>query len=473
MSLWLALAIMTSFAVALVAAPLVRRARGMAPRRDYDLRVYRAQLEELAREQERGLLGEREAEAARIEVERRMLAAAATDRQRRPDAAAGATPWPVVIALVVALPALAGGLYWRLGSPGQPDAPFAERVEERRQLAATEGRRQEALPSVATMIARLEERLEADPDDLGSWLRLGRAHALAGQFERSAETYRQALARHEGAAALHSGLGEALVMGEGGVVSSEARAAFERAIELDPGDARARFYAGLAMLQRGERQQALDAWAALIADAPGDAPWLPDLRLQAATLAEELGLDPDEVLPAPRAATAAEPRDGPGAEQMRAAEDLPAAEREEMVRGMVAGLAARLERQPEDLEGWRMLGRSWGVLGEPEKAADAYAEVARRAPDALEAQVDYAGALLALDAVDAPPSPELVAQLQKVLTLDQDNPEALFHLGRAAAARGDSTGAVRHWQRLLAQLPASSPERAALENLLERLESDG
>jgi cytochrome c-type biogenesis protein CcmH len=227
------------------------------------------------------------------------------------------------------------------------------------------------------------------------------------------------------------------------------------------------------MLQRGERQQALDAWAALIVDAPGDAPWLPDLRLQAATLAEELGLDPDEVLPAPRAAPAAEPRDGPSAEQMRAAEDLPAAEREEMVRGMVAGLAARLERQPEDLEGWRMLGRSWGVLGEPEKAADAYAEVARRAPDALEAQVDYAGALLALDAVDAPPSPELVAQLQKVLALDQDNPEALFHLGRAAASRGDSTGAVRHWQRLLAQLPASSPERAALENLLERLESDG
>ena len=198
-------------------------------------------------------------------------------------------------------------------------------------------------------------------------------------------------------------------------MSPEAGAAFERAIALDPGDARARFYSGLAMLQRGEQQGALEAWAALIADAPGDAPWLPDLRRQAAALAEELGLDPAEALPAPRAATAAGPADGPTAEQMRAAEDMPAEEREEMIRGMVAGLAARLERQPDDLEAWRMLARSWGVLGEAEKSADAYAEVARRAPDDLGAQIDYVGALLALDAVEAPPSPELVAQLKKVL----------------------------------------------------------
>ncbi|MGH6898949.1 MAG: tetratricopeptide repeat protein, partial [Geminicoccaceae bacterium] len=197
----------------------------------------------------------------------------------------------------------------------------------------------------------------------------------------------------------------------------------------------------------------------------------PELRRQAVALAAELGLDPDEIVPAPRAATADEA--GPTAEQRRAAEDMPAAEREEMIRGMVQGLAARLERQPDDLEGWRMLARSWGVLGELEKAADAYAEVARRAPDDLGAQIDYAGALLALDAADAPPSPELVTQLQKVLALDQNNAEALFHLGRAAAAQGDSSRAVRHWQRLLAQLPANSPERATLERLLQSLESEG
>jgi cytochrome c-type biogenesis protein CcmH len=470
MSLWLALAIMTLIAVALVIAPLLRRAGRTAPRRDYDLRVYRAQLDELAREQERGLLGAREADAARLEIERRMLAADAAGRQQHSGAAARGRSWPVLALLLIALPALAGGLYWRLGSPGQRSAPFAERAEERRQLAADEARRQETLSSVATMIARLEEQVQVKPEDPESWLRLGRAHALAGQFERAAETYRQGIARHADVAALHSGLGEALVMAARGIVSPEAGAAFERAIALDPGDARARFYSGLAMVQRGEQRDALEAWAALIADAPGDVPWLPDLRRQAAALAEELGLDPNEVLPAPPTASAAV---GPSAEQMRAAENLPAAEREEMIRGMVRGLAARLERQPDDLEAWRRLARSWSVLGEAEKSADAYAEVARRAPGDLGAQIDYAGALLALDAIDAPPSPELVAQLKKVLALDQNNPEALFHLGRAAVAEGDPTSAARHWRHLLAQMPPDSPERAALERLLQSLRSEG
>ena len=178
----------------------------MAPRRDYDLRVYRAQLDELAREQERGLLGEREAAAARLEVERRMLAADAAERQQRRRTATRGIPWPIAIALLIALPALAGGLYWQLGSPGRPAGPFAERAEERRQLAAAEARRQEALPSVATMIARLEEQLEANPADPQSWLRLGRAYALNRQFERAAETYREGTLRHEDVAALYDAI---------------------------------------------------------------------------------------------------------------------------------------------------------------------------------------------------------------------------------------------------------------------------
>ena len=474
LGLWLALGAMTLIAVALVAAPLMRRGRAAA-RRDYDLRVYRAQLAELAREQERGLIEEREAAAARLEIERRMLAAAAV-RQAGGHGAARPMAWPAMIALLVALPVLAGGLYWRLGSPGQPAAPFAERAEERQQLAAAEARRQEALPSVEALIARLQERLASNPDDLEGWLRLGRAYALTRQFEQSADTYRRAIQRHENVAELHAGLGEALVMADAGTVGPEARAAFERALELDPANPGARFYSALAMLQRGDRQAALDAWIALIADTPADAPWLADLRSQAAALADDLGLDPERVLPDASAAAGAAPAPeapDPTAQQMRAARDLPAEDRETMIRGMVEGLAARLEAQPDDLEGWRRLARSWGVLGEAEKSADAYAEVARLAPDDVGAQVDYAGALLALGSPEAPPSPELVAQLEKVLALDGDNPQALFHLGRAAAVQGDASGAAEYWQRLLPQLPANSPERATLQRLIEDLETKG
>ena len=552
MGLWLALGSMTLIAVGLVVAPLVRRVGPAAGRRDYDLRVYRAQLAELGRERERGVLGEPEAEAARLELERRMLAADAADRQTRQAPSTRGRSWVSAAVLLIGLPTLAGGLYWQLGSPNQSAAPFAGRAAERAQLAAAQDRQQEG-PQVEALIAQLEARLNSAPDDLETSVRLGQAYALAGQFERAAATYRAAVARHPDVAALHSALGEALVMASGGMVGDEARAAFERALEGDPGDVGARFYAGLAKLQRGDRQAALDAWVGLIEDTPADAPWLPDLREQAAALATDLGLDPARALPpgSPAGATAADapdaraaaarleaqlaanPKDyegwislaqawaqlgdparardalargaqafpgapfvqqqlqaaaaelgiepersaaaprGPTADQMTAAESMSPEQRQEMVRSMVDGLAARLEQQPDDIEGWRMLGRSWAVLGDPAKSAEAYAQVARRLPDDVRAQADYATALLAEQSLDQPPSAEVVAQLQQVLKLDGDNPIALFHLGRAAAANGDASTATRHWQRLLAHLPPDAPVRPQLERLIENLNADG
>jgi cytochrome c-type biogenesis protein CcmH len=373
------------------------------------------------------------------------------------------------------LPALAGALYAHLGSPQQPGAPFASRADERAQVAA---RKQETLPSVESMIARLEAQLAGAPGNLETSLRLGRAYALAGRYERSAETYREAIPRHPDVAELHSALGEALVMASEGIVGPEARAAFDRALALDAADARARFYGGLAMLQRGERQGALDTWIGLIEEAPADAPWLPDLRQRTAALAEDLGLDPERALPASRPVGTAEADgartpNGPTAEQMRELEAMPQEERQAMIRGMVDGLAARLEQQPDDVEGWRMLGRSFAALGEAARSAEAYRQVASRLPDDVTAQAEYAEALLAREDMDQPPSPETVAQLQEVLALDADSALALFHLGRAAAARGDAAAAVRHWRRLLTQMPADAPARSELERLLEDLQAGG
>jgi cytochrome c-type biogenesis protein CcmH len=137
---------------------------------------------------------------------------------------------------------------------------------------------------------------------------------------------------------------------------------------------------------------------------------------------------------------------------------------------MVAGLAARLEEQPGDIEGWRMLARSYQVLGEPQQAADAYRQVAQALPDDLDAQLDYADALLA--ATPNGPSPAAVQQLHRVIALDPHNPAALFHLGEAAARAGDTAAARTHWQLLLAQVPADAPERAQIQRLLDQLPAE-
>ena len=140
MSLWPILAVMTALVLALVLLPLLRRPGAVAARREHDLSVYRAQLRELEREAERGLLGPEEARAARLEVERRILAADVEDRS----AAGAGGRGPSALADRAGPAGRAAGasaaLYDRLGRPDLPATPFAERAD-RAGAVADGGRR--------------------------------------------------------------------------------------------------------------------------------------------------------------------------------------------------------------------------------------------------------------------------------------------------------------------------------------------
>lgn len=469
MSLWLLFGAMTVVALALLLWPLLRRPPEPLARRDYDLSVYRAQLQELERDRSRGLLGEAEAEAARVEVQRRMLAADAERGRAAPPAPRARAGRAMAALLIATFPILCGILYLQLGSPGVPGQPFAGRTEERQHLADQGGR-----PSVEAMILRLEERVNASPEDFEGWLRLGNAYGMVERFEQAADAYRRAIALQPDVAPLHAALAEALALAAGGIVTERAHTEIERALEIDPKEPRARFYQGLELAQRGEQHQALDVWVRLAEDTPSDAPWLPALREQATALARDLGLDPAHVLPEPKppamAAEETAPLD-PDADETRTLADLPPEEQQAAIREMVEGLAARLERQPDDVQGWRMLARSYGVLGEPEKAAEAYERVARLAREDLAAQREYAEALLALQSAGEPLAPELVEQMRRVEALDRENPLVLFFLGRAAQERGDAEAARDYWQQLLAMLPEDAPERAPVEDLLRQLDA--
>ncbi len=554
MSLWLILTTLTALVLALVLRPLLRRPGVVAARREHDLSVYRAQLQELERDRERGLLGADEARAARLEVERRMLAVDAGERTADvPSGTVGRRRLATALVLLLALPALSIAIYGRLGRPGLPALPFAGRTD-RAQAAGAEP----SLPSVEKLVKELEQQVRTAPDDLDGWSRLARAYQLINQPTKAVEAYQHALALDDGSAELQAGFAEASIEAAGGIVTEAAGKALDRALELEPGNPRARFYRGLALVQRGERQQALDLWAGLIKDTPADAPYLPVLRERITALAQDLGRNPADVIPAPAppaTAAAAEPAQplptdpdalraeaqrldaalrqqpkdwqgwirlarvrvalgqtaeaeaaldrgtkvyagapfvqqqllaaaaelgigtsgvtagarGPSAEKMQAARNLSPEQRTQMIRSMVEGLAARLADQPDDVEGWRMLARSYRVLGDAAKAAEAAKQVATRLPKDPTAQLDYAEALLALERDDAPLSAAAIDQLQRVAELDADNPEVLYFLGRAAVEQGEPERARTYWQRLLAQMPADAPQRAQLQKLIDQL----
>lgn len=360
MVLWLFFALMTAAAIFAVLWPLSRSARRTE---GSDLEVYRDQLDEVARDRATGLIGEAEAEAARLEVSRRLLAAAESAEAARPAGSASSLWWRRGVAglALIALPVLAAGFYMKLGSPQLPGEPlaFRERSPHENQ-------------SLASLVSQAEAHIERNPNDGRGWEVLAPVYLRMGRFDDAVKARRNALALNGETAERQADLGEALVMAENGIVTADARQAFERAVALDGQQFKARFFIGMAQEQDGRKDEAAKTWQALIAEAPSDAPWVASVRQALAALGAPPTNTPapqTQDAQAPTAGTSQTP--GPSTEDVAAASKMTEAERGDMIKGMVSRLASRLAQDGSDVDGWLRLMRAYMVLGETDKATAA------------------------------------------------------------------------------------------------------
>ncbi len=147
-----------------------------------------------------------------------------------------------------------------------------------------------------------------------------------------------------------------------GMVSEEARLLLTEILAAKPGDPKSRFYLAIALGQQGDLAAAENAWRALIADAPADAPWRLAVAAQLNSVLEKAGKPPEEIASAGR---------GPSQEDVAAASEMSAEDRQAMIEGMVAGLAEKLKANPADKDGWLRLIRAYGVMGDDAKALEA------------------------------------------------------------------------------------------------------
>lgn len=338
---WIVVAILTAAVAIVLMYPLMRKTEVSQTRRDGEVAVYRDQLAELDRERAAGLIGETEAEYARAEIGRRLLAAAdagqGTENSTRPlrhNLAA--------TLITVLLPALGLCLYIWNGSPEVPDMPLEARLEKPGN-------------DMNLLIARAERHLAQNPDDGAGWDILAPIYFKTMRLGDAELAYRNALRLLGSSPERLTGLGETLVAGNDGIVIEAARDAFAEAERLKSGNPRARFYLALSLEQAGKAEEARAAFAALAADAPAGAPWLPLVR-------EHLARTGGEAAPA---------APGPTAGDVAAANDMTPADRQAMIEGMVASLDAKLKDNPADLEGWMRLMRAYSVLKNEAKAGEA------------------------------------------------------------------------------------------------------
>ena len=351
MTLWIVFAVMTATAVLAVLWPLGRKPgdRGAGS----DRLVYQDQLKEIDRDRAVGLIGDVEAESARIEISRRLLAAVDAESAIAERSSSNARRRRAAGSAILIVPLVALALYLKLGSPDIPGQSAFARANE-----SGEDR------SIASLISQVENHLARNPNNGVGWEVIAPVYLRLGRFTEAVMARKKAIALNGDSPARESDLGEALVAAADGVVTDEAKLSFQRAVAGDAHNAKARYFIGLADEQDGNRDDAAKEWRALLDDAPADGPWKDLVR---AALA--------------RVTSGASASSGPSATDIAAAENMPEAERSEMIRGMVQRLADRLHANGKDVDGWMRLVRAYAILGDRDKAKDAAADARRALSD--------------------------------------------------------------------------------------------
>ncbi|WP_375780007.1 c-type cytochrome biogenesis protein CcmI [Bradyrhizobium sp. ma5] len=342
MTLWFVFALMTVAAIFAVLWPLSRR--GRADSGGSEVVVYRDQLAEIDRDMASGIIGAAEADAARIEISRRLLAAADQSGRDAPVTGSITLRRAAAVVALVGLPVIASSFYLALGSPRLGDFPLAERSHVA-----------DANQPLTNLVAQVEAHLEKNPTDGRGWTVLAPVLSRLGRYDDAVRAYRNAITYAGDNADRRADLGEALMGSAGGVVTADAKAEFERSVALNGDDAKANYFLGLAAEQDGRKADAAALWQKMLAKAPSDAPWRP--LVQAALV--RVGGVSAPALP-----------DG----AVAAAKDMSEADRGTMIKGMVDRLATRLKTNGDDVEGWLRLVRAYLVMGERDKAISALAD---------------------------------------------------------------------------------------------------
>lgn len=380
MLLFAILSVLTAGAVGALLWFYARTPAHGAAAAEADVAVYADQLQQIEADRERGLLNPAEAEAARAEVARRLLSRAEAQRDTT-EALRGKTSARIVGASGVAVPVLALMLYAALGSPGLPDVPHAGRTPE-----------DAARSQVAAMIARVESRLQAEPEDGNGWDVIAPIYLRMERYRDAAVAYANANRLLGETPKRLAGFAQSEILANNGIVNPNAMLAAERLLALEPQRVDARLWLGLAKEQDGKFAEALTDYRSLL-----QAPQMTDAMKSAIELrisvverlarGEKVGPDSVQAPAAPAASPAATAQP---------------ADQKAMIEGMVARLADRLKTEGGDAQGWAQLVRSYMVLGRREDAvralADARAALASN-PAGLK-QINDAAAEIGVEKVD-------------------------------------------------------------------------
>jgi cytochrome c-type biogenesis protein CcmH len=317
---------------------------------------------------------------------------------------------------------------------------------------------------LAQALSKLAAKLKADPSNADDWILYARTAGSLRRWDDAVAAYRHALALGRNGPEIQAGFGETLTLQADGIVTPAAHDAFAAALTADPRNDVAQYYLAIAAGQAGEPAQAIARFQTLLAEIPEDSPMRDEIGKRITEAANAAGLP----VPALAKGTPAEVQD-PDSATMAEAAAMPPDQQKTMIAGMVAKLAARLEAEPGDAEGWMRLGRAYVVMGDRDKGADAYERAIVLEPGEVGVRLQAVEGLLTGLKPNDPLPPRAIAMLRQVEKIAPEEPEVLWYLGVAAARDAHPADAKQYWTRLLAKLPAEGDDAKMVQGAMDQL----
>jgi cytochrome c-type biogenesis protein CcmH len=260
---WVIAALLVGLALAFLVTPLVRNhaaSGGSASRAAANLTVFRDQFAELDADLAAGSIGREQWAAARGDLQRGLLedvgtpAASATAPAKRSKAAA--------IAIGIALPLVSVLLYLGLGNP--------QGLDPRQESAAQRAPHQLTREEIDTMVARLAQRLESNPDDGEGWVVLARSYNALGRYGEAATAYAKAEAKFPQDAQLLADYADSLAMAQGQALQGKPEALVRRALQADGNNLKALALAGTVEFEKSDFAKAIEYWRRMLPLLPAD-----------------------------------------------------------------------------------------------------------------------------------------------------------------------------------------------------------
>lgn len=346
---------------------------------------------------------------------------------------------------------------------------------------------QKTVPDIAVMVASLENKMQENPDNIQGWSMLGRSYVVMKRYPEAVTAYEKALqlsikkGQIEGLADLKIDLVEVLMQVGSDQNYHKAKGILAGLLKVDPDNADALWFMGFLDYQTGNKEQTIKGWMHLLSLLAADSEQVQVVKNYMAQVVAELpdssrvkkqaqqrlesAVKPALVAPQTsdmqqrKAASPAGPAPG---QQLTGSRDEQA-----FIASMVARVEARVKNNPQDLKGWKTLGKSYGVLGRHMDSANAYAKAATIDSNDVNVLINYANAVIKVN--NEKVYHQARAFFKQLLEKNPSNVDALFLSGLLARAANDKIAAQQYWEKLLPLLPINSPAAQNVKQYLLKL----